>query len=236
MPPRVVARRPGSGAGNFFVFAIFLSIGLVIAAFCIAEPLFLLLSPAIPGHVIGTESHFTSGRHGGWTYRIKFVYTENGRELSDRQTTSFRRFRSAHAGDPVQVHAIDIGNWHYDELDMTSGDYVGTRWFIWLWVLIWNGGILFILRAILITPRRLIRDGKPVIGQITGKQMVRGKSTSFYLKYTYQPEGTEPLNRQMSVNRSTYDQAVENTDVVVLYDPERPKRSLIYQYSPYQAL
>lgn len=85
--------------------------------------------------------------------------------------------------------------------------------------------------------RRLLRDGDAVVGKITGKKTYRPQgqyaSVSYELSYAYSSTGGADRVQTMRVGKADYDLAKKGDEVMVFYDPQRPRRSVLYQYCNY---
>ena len=68
----------------------------------------------------------------------------------------------------------------------------------------------------------------PVVGTVTDRTAVRGKSTTFSLSYRYPaPDGDR--TKKITVSRAVYDQCLPHQPLTILYDPTRPDNSLPYR-------
>ena len=131
----------------------------------------------------------------------------------------------------------DVGSWHYSELNSSGQDNAVLRIFLWIWGVMLSITMLGMLRRAWLTPRRLVRDGQAVIGRITDKRMEQaGRSKAPTLFYEYEPAGGEVVKSRISVPRKTFVTTEAGSDVVVVYDPDRPRRSLIYDVCDFEAV
>jgi hypothetical protein len=90
-------------------------------------------------------------------------------------------------------------------------------------------------RGLWVSPRALVRDGQPIFGQITNKWTQRRRGPKYWLQYSYELNPNRPLKSTMPVTAAIYDQAQKDARVLILYDPDHPRQSVIYSYCGYQA-
>src|SRR5205823_12903953 len=91
--------------------------------------------------------------------------------------------------------------------------------------------------------RRLIRQGAAASATIIEKKEIAGRPSRHTIHYEYRVPSeavdgqvlSTPvlLTASMKVRPQDYQQAQIGDQVVVLYHPERPRRSVIYRYSDY---
>ena len=91
-----------------------------------------------------------------------------------------------------------------------------------------------------VRPRRqrwLYTDGEAMDGVISGGREHRTRHGAVYvLQYQFVPRGqTETrTGTVMATGKAEFDHALNHPQVLVLYDPQRPKRSTIYEYGGYR--
>jgi hypothetical protein len=115
--------------------------------------------------------------------------------------------------------------------------------------LFWNGIMSVFLWTLYVEPwrlRRLVKLGTPTTGVITGKEVRRGKNTSWIIKFDYQAPieagpgmeflGSTTMKSKMSVREADFQAAEVGDQVTVLYHPLRPRRALIYRFADYEAV
>jgi hypothetical protein len=242
-PPRAVQCRPGRRRSSVpGIVRLLLIAGCALLFLCVAELIFIQLTPAIPGRVIGMKTSTSIVHHGLRTrYTIDYSYSSGGAQIADSQLVPEGAFNSIHAERPIRVHAITIGSVHFSEIQLSPADYFTMRWPLWLGALCSTTVTIFFVlmlrrRGIWVSHRRLVRSGEPVFGQITNKFTQRGRGLSYCVNYIYDPADQSAMKRSMLVTAADYDQAVKNARVVILYDPTNPRRSVIYQYCSYRAI
>lgn len=103
----------------------------------------------------------------------------------------------------------------------------------------WNSCTLIIIWQFFIAPlrqRQLVRYGTPVVGRITGRHTSgMGKNARYLIEYEYADDSGTVLTGKMSLRAEDWDRAYMFAPVTVLYDPKRPRRNVIYQFTPYAA-
>jgi hypothetical protein len=148
-----------------------------------------------------------------------------------------RRYAALHVGDLIAVRAVAAGSWHFSELDSAGQDHAVMRIFLWIWGIMLSATMLLMVRRVWLLPRQLVRDGQAVIGRITDKKFEpAGRSKTPTLLYQYEPADGEMVKSRMSVSRKAFAAAERGSEVVVLYDPAKPRRNLIYDVCEFEAV
>jgi hypothetical protein len=240
-PPRPVSRRSGTGTVIFLRLFILphTLIGFGVLFLVVFEPVFLILTPGIPATVIALTPH--TSRKGGTTYRVTYRYSPADAPavgLTGEEQISWAEFHGLHSGSQIHVHTAAVGSHRYTRLSRSFSDYIRHRYPMWFWALFWNAIMSVFLYVAWVAPirsRNLVRFGEPVGGQITGKNTIRGKSTTYRLNYEFIPLGDhQPRKGSIAVNtQRLFDQATEGQNVTVLYDPNRPGRNVAYEFGDY---
>jgi hypothetical protein len=230
-PPRLVHRRQRYLGWLGLIPHTLIGLGMLV--FCIGEPILLFGTRGIPGRVVDFKT-VTSSK-GAVSYHVTYLYSEDGQTVTDTSQVGHDEYAHLTRGDVLPVHAVNFFGHHFSELDRTPGDFARQRFFLWPFTLIWLGMIsLFYLAPL--RSKHLVRDGEPILGKVTGKDLSHNKNTTNYrLAYTFTPMGGQAVATRMLVRRQFYDQANVGDEVVIVFDPNKPKRSVIYQYCDYQA-
>jgi hypothetical protein len=112
--------------------------------------------------------------------------------------------------------------------------------FLTFGVILLFGLLIFSFHECLLLPlsyRRLLRDGDVVVGQIAGKKTHRAQgqygSVSYELSYAYWSADGADQVQTMRVGKTDYDLPSKGDEVLVFYDPQRPRRSVLYPYCDY---
>ena len=166
--------------------------------------------------------------------QVAYAYDESGRHFTDKESFSVDAYGRFAPGTTVPVRSLHVfGLGSSERADASSMSKFGGLFFF---ALIWNGIMFLFFFSLCLAPlleRGLLRDGEATLGQITGKRIHRGKSTTYYLAYrAITADGTEQSGK-MSVDKADYDEAQVADEVVILYDPRRPRRTVLYKYSQY---
>lgn len=168
-----------------------------------------------------------------WFHTIEFMLWNNDEMFISRQDVEWVTFKALRVGNPVAAHAATVGSTRYVTL------YLGPWWYVSehsSWWLLATAGCLLGAIGIRITwwnPRRLVRDGVPILGTICERQVVSSRDNVCVVSYTYHVGG---LRRgAMRVRAADFDSAQPCARVVVLYDVKRPDRSILYSYAGYEA-
>ena len=104
------------------------------------------------------------------------------------------------------------------------------------WSLVWNafiGLFTYFLWVVPIRQRLLAKRGPAAAGVITGRKETRGRGTTYTLFYVFHAEGGQPVQAKSNVSRGPYHAAYEGAPVTVIYDPNKPTRSLPYEFSDF---
>jgi hypothetical protein len=229
-PPRSVRIRRFT---TVFFVAIFFAVTLLLVTWCTVEPILYYHSPIVRATV--TKLNISATRKNTY-YNVYYRYPSGSAQLDDHSAVTHDLYSALHVGDPIMVHAMTIGSWHFTEPDAPSGNFLLGLLIIGFIAIVWIGLTALIARAGWFRPRQLIRDGEPLIGQIVDKKMVMaGRRPARQLTYEYQAPGQQPMAGRMIVRSDEYAAAVLGAQVVVIYDPGRPSRSIIYDYADFAA-
>jgi len=239
-PPRRVRLESG-GCGLWFGRIFILPhtlIGIGAIGYLLFLVLWALFGRNIPGVVNDTEVTHTS--KGGESYRLKFEYQVNGRTKTGSDNVDeavYQQFRSAEISN-ITVRYFGLGPLGHGE--RYDGNTEG-RWalvgFMVLWAGFWNGIMSIFWYVLWIKPLRyrwLYKHGVTTTGTVAGKRTRSGKSTRYFISYTYRdPVSGQALNAEILVSGAAWNQATAGEPVTVLYAPDKPKRSTIYEYGGY---
>jgi hypothetical protein len=209
---------------------------------------------AMPGSVIWaiagddytasvTRIWIENGRKRSITYRAAFTYTlpTGPRQTSD--TIDSDQYHRLDTTPPEQrtlrVRAIKVGPIFFDKpIDNSSGawTYVVSVWFFSLF---WCGITGIFVHFLYIQPYRqrlLYRSGEITAGTIVSKYTRRAKSTTYYLRYAFTLPDGRHFEKVMPTRQNLWQSAEVNQPVTVLYSPSNPKRSIVYDYGPYECI
>lgn len=248
--PRPIRRRVGKGCetGCLRLFILpHMCAGVFFIIMALHNSLVLIAGQTVQARVL---EHTTS--HGkSTTYRIRSAYVWDGREYENQASVSSSQYYSLSDGDTVAIKLLPIVPRH-GVLVAPGASYFTLFGLPWLMAVFWNGVLSLFVYAAYIVPiihKRIVSRGVPTRGRIIDKRTVSGKSTSYYVKYEFEP-GTSltgdsawetrvsaaPLRREMSVSNMFWQQAGIGDEVTVLYIPNKPKMSLIYRFAEYEVV
>jgi hypothetical protein len=195
----------------------------------------------IPGVVTGTEAEeYSKGVH----YRVKYTYqvgkeTEIGAEAVSQEV--YERFHRHENDKPkVTVHYFALGS--YEHRRLREG---GSLWKevggIAAWAGFWNTIVGLGLYKLWIVPlrlRRLYKYGEATPGTLVSKREQTGRSTTYYMTYSFRVNETGELRQVESEagNVAMWQTIPIGHPVIVLYARDNPKRSTVYELGGYGVL
>ncbi len=174
-----------------------------------------------------------SSRHGD-SYYVDFNYSFNGTVEDDHQKVEHEEYDRAQEGDTASAKVSTILGHNVCLTELGDVDRETHSWMILTGI--WNLAAWVVAGVSVyqvLRTRRLVQDGTAVAGTISNKRFSRGRSSTWYLGYTYSTTDGQPFVREQSVSRSTYGNYEIGTPVNVLYDPAKPKHSVIYEACNY---
>jgi hypothetical protein len=155
--------------------------------------------------------------------------------LTDNAFTSYRRSYSTGLSPPfvgqiVPVRTLTIGGYRRVELgdpaQGISGLICGG-----IFVVLWCGFFLLIAAITWLASnyqKSLLRDGSWATATVIDKTSVRGKNSVYQIVYHFPvDEGTQ--SGKDTVRRNLYDQLNPGDSVLVVYRPEKPSHSKLYE-------
>jgi hypothetical protein len=203
----------------------------------------LALGTNYPGQVVKKEERPGSK---GKTYRyVDYEYTADGRPYAGRLSVNADEYQQVAAGDRITVRALESA----PDTDPWPGlpgstplRNLGGKWFF---ALFWNGIMSMAVWFIYVRPwqvRRLVRWGQPTEGIVRAATVSINKGTkSYHVTYEYAAPGDEDLlptvfTRKMTSTQKSAANVKLGDLVTVLYDPRKPRRSVVYQLTDYRAV
>lgn len=234
LPPREVARWRGLAVP--LRCALFLLIPHVWVGFFFVWMFVTTCALALDGQerqATVTHREYVQSQKGGDSCQIDYVYSDEGGRHADSGSLDARAYDLYPRDAKISIRSIRI-------LGRSQSDLVGSGgasiWGLAFAMLFWNGIMFLFFYAVCLSPlrqRRLLRDGQAVMGRITGKKVRKGKSAAYELTYIYPRPDGYAQTRTMDVRKSDYDLANAGDEVLVFYNPSRPKRSVLYEYCQY---
>jgi hypothetical protein len=237
--PRVV--RGGVGCSNWFLrpFSLaLLGVALGLFGYFLLTLAWVFAGTATPGRIVSTR--VSRGR--STTYYAVFTYrTPDGWQQDEESVyrSDYDTINRRLVGDslPTTVRQLSVGPIHIAGLP----EYSGLYWkplkalFFLAFAGLMGWGLFF---ASWIAPARekaLLREGVAVLGAITDKTIIKGKSPTYRVKYAYKDVLGATVERAVNVPDVKRYNALQIGEVVtVLTDPRHPKRSTIYELSPFR--
>lgn len=228
LPPRT-ARRTAGGGGCGRVFLVpFVVVGLATA---VAVPLRLWVEVAgLP--ITATVDDLTAhhGRRGGVTYTVRFRYELAGRPYTDTQEVTAGEYAAVRRGQQLHGRTRILDGHSLAITDAGSGLWQTAK--LAAFAAFWNGFIGWIVYAAVVAPwrvLRLVRTGVAVPGTVISHREAGSKRTLRFVTYRFTTRDRRELTREMSVVGTAG--PVDGTPVTVLYDPNRPTRSVAYEFA-----
>ena len=246
-PPRRVHRPVLIGCGLWFLRLFILPhciAGAVLILLCFALPVAWLLGSDVTGRVTGKGPGTDSD--GDRTWNIQYAYAVDGDERTGEVSVSKSVYDATPIGRefPVRVLAGIPGWLDYPRVP-------GRGWwavlFLPLLALFWNGVLSIFVWMAWVAPWRkwrLLRHGTEARGKITAKDNDKDSDGPTYkLRYQYRtPVPGEAYSvsptlqtheGQVTVTALQYNEAAAGGALTVLYDPRKPSRHLVYEYTNY---
>lgn len=101
--------------------------------------------------------------------------------------------------------------------------------------IVWNGFMSFFIYFAWIGPMRrrwLVRDGEATVGRITELTAGRGRGSSNKVAYEFEVNG-RTVSGKSKIGTPELRAAVVGQPITVIYDPNKPKRSVPYELSDF---
>ena len=230
----------GSPAGTVWL-ARLLTLAIFVAAPVLFARLVLVIAWFVAGNTTTGQIYDTHESHGKHTsYEAKFVYTAPDGQQTDEGSLEYKDFQALNAQlvrGPVsaKVRFITFASFHIAGLP----DYNEPLWKL-LQAVFFLGltGIFAMLSFYggFVNPARekaLLREGVPVLGAVTDKKTIKAKSTIYRIHYAFNDAQGKPVERTVDLDKKLFEIVQIGEVVTVLLDPQRPKRSQVYELSNY---
>jgi len=248
--PRQVAMREQYGCGIWLVRLLTLPLVpmgaclIFVAVSRIVMSLGVLLAGTdVDGRIV--RKFETKTRKNRVHYTAEYVYTVDQIEYQDRVRLDAGEYAAVQEGQAITVKVYapgrECGNWPgiagYSPLSEVSG--------VTLVALILGGAMFFFLYRSYVRPwrmRHLVRWGRPIKGIVRDVHWTTYKwIKTFHIRYEYAVAPDEhSAGGVFSGRASASGMATKPVNVgsvvTVLYDPQRPKRSLMYRLAGFKAL
>ena len=164
-------------------------------------------------------------------YLVYYHYALDGKTHEDFEFVSEATYVEARFGQKVNGRAMPLCGHYFSETELIDAgrEAKGSL-----------AAIGMILALMLLTPvciwqmtMRLVRTGKVAVGSITQKSIRGGKSIGYRVEYRFEADGAS-YRRRTSLRRKDYNSSQVGHQVTVIYDANRPSRSLIYEFCNYR--
>lgn len=247
------ARKSDAGGlwgGRLFILPHIIA-GVGVTCFLFVLIAWTLLGTDIPAQPISVWTS-TSKKH-GTSYYSTFSYVVDGQSFTGdsdisvseylriappgKSATGPNQLAAVPSAAPLTIRTFGLGRWRYTKSASSAQTGWGQIAFITLWVTFWNGILSVFVNLLYIKPYRqfrLYRAGLPAPGVIEGKQVIRGKNTTYRLEYMFvTPDGAEHRSTH-DVAKWAYEEANEGQSVTVLHFEGKAKPSVIYEFGGYR--
>jgi hypothetical protein len=236
--PRMVRRKQGTLAllviGRILTAPI-LAVTAALLAFVMLEPIVAFLLPAQSARIVGQWRDDKA--RGGSVFYIEYQFDRTGYVGRDEVLPG--EYRTFSVGQAVKAHLIRLGPLGYSLLDRSFRTYARDRMIVWFAAAfaLAIGSVLFF--AIWFLPWRshwLARNGSATFGAVVAKSIFYGgrRQYSFTLTYQFKVHG-QLYARRIRISSHRYDSALVADLVIVLFDPKRPARNIVYDYCDFIA-
>jgi hypothetical protein len=245
-PPRRVRANLRGAIGLWFLRLFILPHTLIGIGLLVNVPWTLLWAVAhskLPATVIRGEVHTSS--KGGTSYKLYYRYRVGEHWLDGSDGVSqavYQHYQAPGASEqesrPATVRYFELGPFRKVHLVDAGAPAKEVLTFLFI-ACFWNGILSVFLYLAYWLPwrtRHLCRWGQAAAGTITECYTRSGKSTRYYINYQFpDPVTGQQCSHGMEVSgRALWSKAARGAPVTVLYDPNRPKRSLAYEFAPYR--
>lgn len=242
LPPRPIRRRTGRGwlIGFQQIFILphtFVGIGLIV--FMVGSWIFLIFGTTVPAQI--TELKTTRGSKNTTAYEVHFRYQHFGAEHQEQTTVPKAVFDTLHQNDMTEVKVFPLPISKLTQLKYPGSfdSHVVKVMVSTAMALFWNGIVSVFLWAFYIRPlinRWLIQNGWPASGQITGKSVKGGKTTTYYVEYQFALPKDGTKQGKMEVTADAYSLVNQGDSVSILYSTKNPGWSVVYELADYEVV
>jgi hypothetical protein len=176
-------------------------------------------------------------RRRGPAYYIQYQFDRSG--FTGRDEARPDEYQAFHVGQPVNAHLIHLGSLGYSALDRSLAAYARNRMIAWFSAAFAFAIGWLLFYAIWLLPWRshwLTQHGHATFGAIIEKSIVHGprRHLAFTLTYQFKALGTL-WSRRIRISSQRYDSAGVKDLVIILFDPARPSRNIVYDYCDFIA-
>jgi hypothetical protein len=245
-PPREIRLKRGAvskNMGQYPLFYLMACLCVVFLIYDIAGLVFWAVGPVVTGRIVEKTTHKTL--KGNNYCEIIYRFGTGGEIRTNKEEVSDSFYDSARQGSDVPVNAIAIGSHRFDEIHMPAGEYFYEHGVLWLPVVFVGVFIVGTTSGSRFFEGGLVRHGQPTIGTIEQKWkrgMSVGNRSKGGMRYVVVYRFEDAQNRlwtgqRMNVTTQVeYERLLEGERVVLLFNPSRPRRNLIYRCGAYKAV
>jgi hypothetical protein len=236
--PRSVRRKKGTLVHLVLarvLTAPIVAVAAALVAVSVLEPILVFLVPGQPAVIIGNWKDFKPRR--GYSYHVDYRFDRSGFTAHDE--VRLEEVEAFDLGQKVTAHAVHIGPIGYAALDRTLDAYARHRGILWFGSAFAAaiGGALFYAAWLL--PWRahwLARNGEAAFGAVVRKSVyqVPRRHLSFSLTYQFKAHGILHA-KHIRISPQRYDSTGVKDLVIILFDSNRPSRSIVYDYCDFIA-
>jgi hypothetical protein len=171
---------------------------------------------------------------------IAYQYSLDGQIHSDLQQLISTQFDTIQKGSQISGTAFRLGSWTCSITSAADMHPLGLPAAIIIEALLalWAGSVLKKLG----NERRLIREGTATIGTVVSRRADRIRPGSNdarrrFITFRFKTaDGTEMTTEIQTYSTHDYSAAEVGSDRMILYDPMKPRRNLVYEYSQYEVV
>lgn len=240
--PRQLRRRGTRGYGTVFSYFIVIPLMLMTLGMVVWEVHMLTVRIAGPVVACTIDGHSTSrDSKGKPLFYVAYSYRAKGREFHARQNVPIDVYDNTRIGSAGQVQISPLFPGQDSALLLTGVGVWDIPILFGFTSLFLCGVIALMVWSVVVMPMRrkaLVVEGTPVAGRLVDKvKYVGSKSASYTLYYEYQAGDNGPtFAGKQSTRPDVFETAVVGKTYTVLYNPARPKLSVLYQFGDFEAL
>src|SRR5688572_30797451 len=252
--PRRLRRRNGpeaTGCGLWFLRLFILPhtlIGLGLIGWVFVNFALLVAGTSTDAQVIAKS---TGRGKNEQTYVVEYVFGENNR-FHDKTSVNravYQRIalpdgkvqveKDTSAPPPtIPIRYLSAGDLHYSQSRLGTGIW-GVLGFSLVFATFWNAILSIFFYMAWIGPfvgNKLYRSGTVARGKITKKRVISGRPRRVKLTYEFETDSGQQVTSTMTAGQASRaeSEAYVGQVVTVLYSPDRPNKSVLYEYGNYE--
>jgi len=234
-PPRAVALKTDRKDGFWYLVVFVVPLGLfgLWLVVKLAMNIDVLRHGSTLTAIVDRTSTYKS--RGSDRYEVDYHYQLNGQRFTDTEPVDYDTYLALDKDSEIEIRAKVFGGYAVSMVASNAARDVGGLAFGTTAV---NAFTALFVIGLWVVPRRrrqLLVWGNIAQGVITERRRTGGKKASSFIHYQFTPLGArQPISRQQVVRRPDYDGSAVNQPITVFYDPERPTRSIAYEFCDYR--